>query len=229
MSLEAPSSAALISQPLTALVTEILADARIEAQSLDIATGLQLYLMNPDYPQDRLSQEAALRLMDQPFYWAFCWASGLVMSRYLLAHPDWVRGRRVVDFGCGSGVVAIAAALAGAREVIACDIDPVARVAVQENSRLNGVSLNLAPDFEQIQGHIDLICVADVLYDRENLPWLQRLLDRADQVLVADSRVKQFDYPHYRQIARLEGCTQPDLDESPEFRDVRLYVGEYSQ
>jgi predicted nicotinamide N-methyase len=137
-----------------------------------------------------------------------------------------VAGKRVLDFGCGSGVVAIAAALAGAAEVIACDIDPVARAAADFNARLNGVTLKIAPDYDAIEGTIDLIIVADVLYDRGNLAWLHRFAQRAERVLIADSRVKDFHHPPYRQIERRASFTVPDLDESAEFRDVRIYLAE---
>ena len=62
-----------------------------------------------------------------------------------------------------------------------------------------------------------------MLYDRDNLPWLQRFIERAKDVLVADSRVKDFNFPPYEQIAQVNACTLPDLDESIEFRDVRIY------
>ena len=88
---------------------------------------------------------------------------------------------------------------------------------------LNGVELALYADYFDVPGPIDLIIVADVLYDRENFPWLQRFLERAPEVLIADSRVKNFDVPPYRQVARMDSCTLPDLDESAEFRDVRIY------
>lgn len=213
----------LISQTLTDIVHDILPTARIEVLDLNNGTDIKLFLMNEDYPQDRLPQEAALKLMEQPYYWAFCWASGLVLSEYIMTHPQLVAGKRVVDFGCGSGVVAIAAAKAGAREVIACDIDPLAMQATRENAALNQVELTYSDDFDHIEGHVDLIIVADVLYDRDNFPWLARFVERADDVLIADSRVKNFDHPPYRQIDRREGCTMPDLDESAEFRDVRIY------
>jgi predicted nicotinamide N-methyase len=208
---------------LTDVVQSILPTARIEPFRLNNNTGIDLFLMNEDYPRGRLPQEVALTLMEQPFYWAFCWASGLVLSEYIFQNPELVKGKRVVDFGCGSGVVAIAAAKAGAREVIACDMDPLAILAAQENAKLNNVELVMSDDFESIEGEVDTIIVADVLYDRENLPWLARFNERAKDVLVADSRVKNFDFPPYQQIGRREGCTMPDLDESMEFRDVRIY------
>ncbi|MEE9282240.1 MAG: 50S ribosomal protein L11 methyltransferase, partial [Myxococcota bacterium] len=71
------------------------------------------------------------------------WAGGQVLARWLLDHPAAVRGKRVLDFGCGSGVVAIAAALAGAASVVACDTDGAALEACRENAVLNGVRLEL--------------------------------------------------------------------------------------
>ena len=203
---------------------QILPSAELEQVTLPGAAGMRLLLLNGDYPQHQLSAEEVQQVMDNPLYWVFCWASGQVLAEFLLARPEWVRGKRVLDFGCGSGVVAIAAAMAGAAEVIACDIDPLALAATRYNARLNDVTLALAGDYFDLEGHIDLIIVADVLYDKANLGWLQRFARRADQVLVADSRVKHFDHPPYRQIARRAGCTLPDLDESAEFRDVRIYL-----
>jgi len=202
---------------------QILPGARLQQVGLPAAPAIQLMLLDSNYPQGDLSPQAVQRAMDNPLYWVFCWASGQVLARYLLERPEHVTGKRVLDFGCGSGVVAIAAALAGAKEVIACDIDPLALAATRVNARLNGVSLSLIDDFFAAQGPLDLIIVADVLYDRANLGWLQRFVERAGQVLVADSRVKGFDHPPYRQVALEASCTLPDLDESAEFREVRIY------
>ena len=207
---------------------QILPSASLEVQRLPACSDMQLLLLEGDYPQGELSQEEIYRVMDDPLYWVFCWASGQVLARFLLQQPGWVAGKRVLDFGCGSGVVAIAAALAGAREVIACDIDPLALQATRINARLNDVELALADDYCNVSGDIDLIIVADVLYDKANFPWLRRFLERASEVLVADSRVKDFDHPPYRQIARRDSCTLPDLDESAEFRDVRIYHAYWS-
>lgn len=212
-------------QQLRERLQQILPGAQLQQVGLPAAPAIQLMLLHSEYPQGDLSPEAVQRAMDNPLYWVFCWASGQVLARYLLEQPERVAGKRVLDFGCGSGVVAIAAALAGAKEVIACDIDPLALAATRVNARLNGVTLSLAEDFFAVQGPLDLIIVADVLYDRGNLCWLQRFVERAGQVLVADSRVKDFDYPPYRQVAQEASCTLPDLDESAEFRDVRIYHG----
>lgn len=202
----------------------IIPSATLEPTRLPDCPAIQLLLLSPDYPQGQLDAGQMRRVMDNPLYWVFCWASGRVLARYLLDHPGLVEGRRVLDFGCGSGVVAIAAALAGAKEVIACDIDPLALRASRVNAALNEVTLTLRDDFDAIDGAIDLIIVADVLYDRGNFPWLQRFVERSQRVLIADSRVKDFDEPPYHPIAREDSCTLPDLDESREFRDVRIYL-----
>ena len=202
----------------------ILPAARLEEIALPGAPAVRLLLLQSDYPQGELSAAAVQLAMDNPLYWIFCWAAGQVLARFLLDQPGWVRGKRVLDFGCGSGVVAIAAALAGAREVIACDNDPLALAATRGNARRSGVSLVTVDDFFAVEGHIDLIIVADVLYDRSNFEWLQCFVERADQALVADSRVKDFNHPPYRQIARRTSCTLPDLDESVAHGEVTLYL-----
>jgi predicted nicotinamide N-methyase len=204
----------------------IIPSARLEPTVLPDCPGMRLWLLNADYPQGSLDPQQVQRVMDNPLYWVFCWASGQVLADFILRNHHWVAGKRVVDFGCGSGVVAIAAALADAAEVIACDIDPIALAAAAENARLNNVILTLADDYEAIDGVVDLIIVADVLYDSGNFHWLQRFVQRAPQVLVADSRVKDFNVSPYRQIAQQRSCTLPDLDESEEFRDVRIYLAD---
>ena len=207
-------------------VQGIIPSARLDVTRLPDCPAIQLLLLNADYPQGDLSPQAVQRVMNNPLYWVFCWASGQVLADFLLRNPHWVAGKRVLDFGCGSGVVAVAAALAGAAEVVACDIDPLAQAAARLNAQLNKVTVDVFDDWATIAGSIDLIIAADVLYDRDNLPWLQRFTHRAPRVLLADSRVKDFDYPPYRQIARSNSATVPDLEESAEFQDVRVYLAE---
>lgn len=200
-----------------------LPDARIEAQALPGCPQIRLGLINADFPIGPLAPEVMHAVIQRPAYWAFCWGSGLALARMLLDAPEWVRGRRVVDLGPGSGVVAIAAALAGAARVIACDNDPDALVATAANAAVNGVDVELCGDLADVAPEQDLLLMADVLYDRSNLPLLERARTLARETLVADSRITALPTPHFREIARVEALTFPNLGEFDEFRTVRIF------
>ncbi|NQD91618.1 methyltransferase [Pseudomonas sp. CrR25] len=207
---------------LQAELAALLGDARLSAEPLP-GTALRLWLIEAANMDRAFSPEETRRILEEPPYWCFCWASGLVLARWLAAHPEWVRGKRVLDFGSGSGVAAIAAAKAGALEVVACDLDPLALAACRANAALNAVDLSYSADFFAEADRFDLILVADVLYDRANLPLLDQFLSRGREALVADSRVRDFQHPRYRRLGVMDACTWPDLAEPAEFRRVSLY------
>ncbi|AFM34759.1 MULTISPECIES: class I SAM-dependent methyltransferase [Stutzerimonas stutzeri subgroup] len=207
---------------LQAALNELLGDARLVAEPLP-GTDLRLWLVDAANMDRAFSPEETRRILEDPPYWSFCWASGLVLARWLADRPEWVRGKRVLDFGAGSGVAAIAAAKAGAADVVACDLDPLALAACQANAALNEVELRYSQDFFGEADRYDLIIVADVLYDRANLPLLDHFLSRGREALVADSRVRDFSHPLYRRLDVLDACTWPDLAEPAEFRQVSLY------
>jgi predicted nicotinamide N-methyase len=209
-------------QHLQDALVELLGDARLVTCALP-GTDLALWLIDGENMDRAFSPEETRRILHEPPYWSFCWASGLALARYLAEHPQWVEGKRVLDFGAGSGVAGIAAIKAGAREVVACDLDPLALAASRANALLNGVELNYSADFFAEADRFDLIMVADVLYDRANLPLLDQFLSRGREALVADSRVRDFRHPLYRRIEMLEAMTLPDLAEPEEFRHVSLY------
>ena len=202
----------------------ILPDARIVLTSLPQIPSIRLYLLSEDYPRGPLSPQEAEKIMSNPPYWSFCWASGQVLGEWILQHKEVVAGRRVLDFGAGSGVIAVAAALAGARQVLALDIDPVACEAVRVNANLNKVRVQVIDDFEKAAGSgIEILFAADVLYDKENFPFLERFLQAACQVYVADSRVRDLSVAPYRKIGGGTAVSWPDLDEPAEFRQVSIY------
>lgn len=207
---------------LQAALNALLGDARLVAEPLP-DTDLRLWLIDAANMDRAFSPEETRRILEDPPYWSFCWASGLVLARWLAERPQWVRGKRVLDFGAGSGVAAIAAAKAGAAEVVACDLDPLALAACRANAALNGVELRYSQDFFAEADRYELIIVADVLYDRANLPLLDHFLSRGREALVADSRVRNFAHPLYRRLDVLDACTWPDLAEPAEFRQVSLY------
>ncbi|MEJ3643871.1 50S ribosomal protein L11 methyltransferase [Pseudomonas bubulae] len=203
-------------------LSELLGDARLVATDLP-GTALKLWLIDAHNMDRAFTPDETRRILYEPPYWAFCWASGLALARFLAEQPQWVKGKRVLDFGAGSGVAAIAAARAGALEVVACDLDPLALAACRANAQLNDVALGYSSDFFAEADRFDLILLADVLYDRENLPLLDQFPTRGQQTLIADSRVRDFKHPLYRQLAMLKALTLPDLAEPHEFRNVSLY------
>ena len=209
-------------EPLRTRLQNLLPGAALSVQLPPKTPALKLWLLDDIMPMMPLDGDTASALMDEPPYWSFCWASGQVLAAWILAHPEQVRGCCVVDVGSGSGVVAIAAALAGARRVIACDQDPDARQACAENARLNGVSLEYVGALDDCLADAELITAADILYDRDNLPLLARMR-MAARVLLADSRVPDLNAPGYQPLLRDEATTWPDLDESKQYNLVRLF------
>jgi predicted nicotinamide N-methyase len=125
-------------------------------------------------------------------YWASAWAGGQALARYVLDHPELVAGRRVLDLAAGSGLVAIAAALAGAGEVTANDVDPYAVAAVSINARVNRVRIagNGEDLLDTAGGDTDLLLAGDIFYSAAMtariLPFLRRVIARGGEVLVGD-------------------------------------------
>lgn len=148
-----------------------------------------------------------------PPYWAFCWGSGQALARWLLDHPEEARGRRVVDFGAGSGVAGIAAARAGAARVVAVDVDPHARRAVTANAAANGVRVETAA---AVPGEWDLLVAGDVLYE----PDLARVITELCVIatgsgarVVAGEPERPGNPGHAgRQLQRYDVRTFPDVD-----------------
>lgn len=207
---------------LQTALSELLGDARLVDEALP-GTDLRVWLIDANNMDRAFSPEETRRILEDPPYWSFCWASGLALARFIAEQPQWVAGKRVLDFGAGSGVAGIAAMKAGALEVVACDLDPLALEACRANAELNGVTLGYSGDFFAEEDRFDLILVADVLYDRANLPLLDQFLSRGKQALLADSRVRDFVHPMYTRLGMLEALTLPDLAEPWEFRRVSLY------
>ncbi|MBY3151494.1 methyltransferase [Rhizobium laguerreae] len=129
---------------------------------------------------------------DPPPYWAYPWAGGAVLARHLLDRPEMVTGRRVLDLGAGSGLVAIAAAKAGARAVTAVDIDANAIAAIGLNAAINGVNIVAwaADIIEEPPPATDLLVVGDLFYDPSLalrvMAFLRRCQASGIEVLIGD-------------------------------------------
>lgn len=126
-----------------------------------------------------------------PPFWAFAWAGGQALARYIIDNDAIVRGRSVLDFASGSGIVAIAAAKAGAGRVEACDIDLFATTAMMLNAEHNNVSLR--PRCEDLIGRDegwDVVLAGDICYERDTaervIAWLRHLNERGATVLIGD-------------------------------------------
>lgn len=152
---------------------------------------IQLHLADDAVSLWELTEEKLGALGLPPPFWAFAWAGGQALARYLLDHPEIARGKSVLDVASGSGLVAIAALRAGARAAHAVDIDRFAIEACRLNAALNGVSLSLS-DQDPIgaPAEADLILVGDLFYDRDIaarlLAWLETLDAQGKTVLVGD-------------------------------------------
>jgi len=139
----------------------VLPDARLQPATLPGLPELQLWLLDPANLDRAFSSDETRRLLEQPPYWGFCWGSGLALARWILDHPEQVRGKRVLDFGSGSGVVALACSAAGAACSIACDLDQAAQLACTMNAQINNLPLELSADYFAVDGELDLIVAAD--------------------------------------------------------------------
>jgi len=168
----------------------ILENTQVEAPRL--VPEISLHLAAEDLPFFRMGEdELAQSGLGVP-YWAFAWAGGQALARYVLDHPEIVRGKRVLDFGAGSGLVGIAAAKAGAFDVVASEIDPMCALACRLNAEANDVYIDVA--LEDMIGDMspshEVILVGDVCYDQEVadrlIPWLEALDTAGRTVLIGD-------------------------------------------
>ncbi|RMA79497.1 class I SAM-dependent methyltransferase [Umboniibacter marinipuniceus] len=234
---------------LSERIRAILPEAKLEVVKLPDVPEISLCLLEDSCFRRPLTEQEVSAAWTHPPYWAFCWASGQAMARYLLDHPGDVSTKRVVDFGCGSGIAAIAAVKAGAK-VIACDIDPDALQATKLNAELNSLliidgderlqanpnsqlwdlvseqewrnTIVLCSDMNRI-GKAECLLAADVLYDPQNLPLLDSFCEWSKSVLVADSRVRNFSHQDYQWEFEIQSITLPDLDELLMHRCVNFY------
>ncbi len=197
--------------------------AHIEVCTLPGLPQLQLALINSDFPTGPLPPKVMHDVIATPAYWAFCWGSGLATAQWLAQQPQIVKDKNVVDLGCGSGVVAVMAKLMGASSVWACDTDPNALLATQVNAQLNEVEVILSDHLSQVPNNLDLLFMADVLYDRSNFALLSAAKNKATRMLIADSRVDDVNDPDFAVVHHMQALTFPNLGEFDEFKNVCFF------
>ena len=186
-------------------------------------TGVNLYLLDIEHAQIKPDPDVIRALFDAPPFWSVAWPSGRILAQLILNKEIDVVGKTVLDFGCGSGLVAIAAALAGARRVVACDADKDALLATQENASLNDVDLEFLSSLDDVSETVDYCIVADVFYDPENLPLLPALTQISRHLVVADCRAHDLTEVGLDVQGKFESAVWPDVDPSDQFRAVTLY------
>jgi len=197
----------------------VLANTRLIAPPL--IPELRLWLADEAVPIWRKTEEELSEMGLPPPFWAFAWAGGQALARYVLDNPSLIQGRRILDFGAGSGIVAIAAAKAGAAEAQACDIDPFAVAAIAANATENGVEIAIEhEDLIGADGGWDVVLAGDVAYERDMAnaatDWLFGLASRGADVLMGDPRRA------YLPLERLECVTEYRVPVTRELEDAEI-------
>ena len=185
---------------------------------------VRLHLATEVMPLWRKSEEELEAMGVPPPYWAFAWAGGQALARYILDNKNVVAGKSVLDFGSGSGLVGIAAVKAGARSVLSADIDKYAVAAIALNAQANGVTITTTTD-DLIggDGDWDVILIGDMCYERplaEKL--LQWLRDSGASALLGDPGRSYFPKSGVERLALYNVQVTRDLEDR-EIRETGLY------
>jgi len=188
---------------------------------------LRLSLADEAVPLWRKTEEQLDEIGLPPPFWAFAWAGGQALARYMLDRPEIVRGRRVLDFASGSGLVAIAAALAGAEHVEASEIDPFAQAAIAQNAEANGVRVAVrAGDLIGRDEGWDVVLAGDVSYERDMAgavtDWLAGLARRGATVLIGDPGRAYLAKPRLERVAEYAVPVTRELEDS-EIKNTGVY------
>ena len=181
---------------------------------------LRLHLADEITPIWKLTEEALLEIGLPPPYWAFAWAGGQALARYVLDNPDVVTGKAVIDFASGSGLVAIATARAGATRVLAADIDRYCGEALALNARANGVVVGFT-DVDLLDAPppawADVILAGDICYEKplaeRVLAWLAEARSGGATVLIGDPGRSYFPRTGLTLLAEYQVETTRELED----------------
>jgi len=202
--------------------------ANTRLQTVPHAPEISLWLADEITPLWRLTEEELGAMGLPPPFWAFAWAGGQALARWLLDHPDQVAGQRVIDLATGSGLVAVAAMKAGAASVLAADIDPFCAAAVAANAQANGVQIAFTADnlLEAPPASFDLICAGDVFYEgpmaQAMLAWLKQARSAGTSVLVGDPGRTYFPKEGLSLLAEYRVPTTRELEDQ-EVKRTRVW------
>lgn len=190
--------------------------------------GLSLYLTDDIRATWRATQVATSDPDAALPYWSVAWGGGLALASYLRDRPDVVAGRRVLDVASGSGIVAIAAAQAGAADVLAADIDPFAVEAIELSAKANGVRIAVVGRdvLDEEPPDVDVVLAGDCWYEpvlaRRALAWLRRARSAGIEVLTGDPGRADLPSAALQPIASYGVRTTSDLEDL-ELRQASVY------
>ena len=188
-------------------------------QPVPHAPEISLWLADEVTPIWRMTEEELGEMGLPPPFWAFAWAGGQALARYLLDHPHEVAGKRVLDFAAGSGLVGVAAMKAGAADCLCADIDPFCEAAVAANARANAVALTfVGHDLLQAPPpDVDVICAGDICYEKPMtdavLSWLGQARERGVLVLIGDPGRTYFPRTGLEFLAEYQVPTTRELED----------------
>ena len=183
------------------------------------APELVLHLADEITPIWRLTEEALEEMGLPPPFWAFAWAGGQALARYLLDHPDTVAGKRVIDFAAGSGIVAIAAMKAGAKSALGADIDGFCEAAVALNTAANGVAVAFTSEnlLDAAPPSVDLILAGDIAYEKpmadRMFAWLAAAHAAGTRVIIGDPGRSYFPRDGLVRLAEYQVPTTRELED----------------
>jgi len=181
---------------------------------------ISLYVASEMLPIWQMTEDEMQKVGLPPTFWAFAWAGGQALARYVLDNPELVAGKRVLDFGAGSGLAGIAAALAGAAKVSAAEIDPIAIIALQLNAHANKVMLaSVEGDIVgQITQDWDVVLAADVCYEgpasKLIVAWLDELARAGVMVLMGDPGRTYFPKSGHEKLISYAVKTTTELEDT---------------
>ncbi|HEY8003943.1 MAG TPA: methyltransferase [Phenylobacterium sp.] len=181
---------------------------------------IALRLADEITPIWQLTEDALAEIGLPPPFWAFAWAGGQALARYLLDHPAIVAGTRAVDFACGSGVVGIAAMKAGAAEVLCADIDAYCEAAVALNADANGVACGFTGEDlldAPPPAWAEVILAGDICYEKplagRVMAWLRAARGQGATVLIGDPGRSHFPRSGLDKLAEYEVPTTRELED----------------